>query len=106
MNLKLDTWFHPGQGADDFIGFGYETSAVAVPGYFSKTNLHLIDLYRTLSPSGLIRIGGNVSDHTGLCPGRQGGRRIRKPLSPGSTKPRSGNLAASPWRRAGKCSGD
>ena len=50
--------------ASDFIGFGYESSAVAREGYFSPTNTHLVQLYRTLSPHGLARIGGNVSDHT------------------------------------------
>lgn len=48
---------------DDFIGFGYETAAVAREGYFSEGNAHLIQLYRTLSPHGLVRIGGNISDH-------------------------------------------
>jgi hypothetical protein len=49
--------------AADFLGFGYETSAVAREGFFSPTNVHLVNLYRTLSPHGLVRIGGNVSDH-------------------------------------------
>lgn len=49
---------------DDFIGFGYETSAVAHPGLFSPANARLIQLYRTLSRHGLVRIGGNISDHT------------------------------------------
>lgn len=49
---------------EDFIGLGYETSAVAQPGFFSAKNTHLVQLYRTLSPAGMIRIGGNVSDHT------------------------------------------
>ena len=50
--------------ADDFMGLGYETSAVAQLGYFSAGNDGLVRLYRNLSPHGLIRIGGNVSDHT------------------------------------------
>src|SRR5689334_5615134 len=50
--------------SDDFIGFGYETSAVAQPDFFSVKNTRMIQLYRNLSPRGLIRIGGNVSDHT------------------------------------------
>ena len=50
--------------ADEFIGLGYESSAVAREGYFSPTNTHLVHLYRTLTPQGLVRIGGNVSDHT------------------------------------------
>ena len=48
----------------DFIGFGYETSAVAQRDFFSPKNERMIHLYANLSPHGLIRIGGNVSDHT------------------------------------------
>lgn len=64
VNLKLDPGSTLAKIPEDFIGFGYETSAVAVPGYFSKKNLPLIELYRSLGAAGLIRIGGNVSDHT------------------------------------------
>jgi hypothetical protein len=49
---------------ENFLGFGYETSAVARPGYFSSADTVLVQLYRTLTSHGLIRIGGNVSDHT------------------------------------------
>ena len=54
--------------AGDFLGFGYETAAVAQPGYFSAGNGRLVRLYRNLSDHGLIRIGGNVSDHTRYDP--------------------------------------
>lgn len=49
---------------DDFIGFGYETSAVAREGFFSEKNARMVQLYRALSPSGLVRIGGIIGDHT------------------------------------------
>lgn len=52
----------------DFIGFGYETSAVAVPHYFDPENHVLINLYRDLSFSGEVRIGGNISDRTQYVP--------------------------------------
>ncbi len=52
----------------DFIGFGYETSAVALTNYFSASNLALIRLYDNLCPHGLIRIGGIISDHTRYIP--------------------------------------
>jgi hypothetical protein len=55
--------------SDDFIGFGYETSALARAGFFSARNTRLVQLYRTLSPHGLVRIGGNISDHTRFVPG-------------------------------------
>ena len=54
--------------ADDFIGFGYETSAVAHAGYFSANNTHLVQLYRTVSTHGLVRIGGIIGDHTRFEP--------------------------------------
>ena len=47
-----------------FIGLGYETSAVAQTNYFTAGNATLIRLYRNLGAHGLIRIGGNISDHT------------------------------------------
>lgn len=53
---------------EDFLGLGYETSAVAQNGYFTDKNRTLIQLYRNLSHRGLIRIGGNISDHTRFKP--------------------------------------
>src|SRR5579859_4593165 len=52
----------------NFIGFGYETSAVAQSSFFSGANLTMIRLYKNLSPHGLIRIGGIISDHTRYIP--------------------------------------
>ena len=53
---------------DDFIGFGYETSAVAHVGLLSPHDSKLIQLYRNLTPHGLVRIGGIISDHTKYLP--------------------------------------
>jgi hypothetical protein len=50
--------------ANDFIGFGYETSAVARTDFLSAQNLQMVQLYRTLSLHGLVRIGGIIGDHT------------------------------------------
>jgi hypothetical protein len=50
--------------AEEFIGFGYETSAMARDEFFSAQNTHMVQLYRTLSKSGLVRIGGIIGDHT------------------------------------------
>jgi hypothetical protein len=52
----------------NFMGFGYETSAVAQPNFFSPSNLTMIQLYKNLSAHGLIRIGGIISDHTRYLP--------------------------------------
>jgi Glycosyl hydrolase family 79 C-terminal beta domain len=47
----------------DFIGLGFEASAVAVPGFLSSGNRAYVQLVRNLG-RGVIRIGGNVSDYT------------------------------------------
>ena len=52
----------------DFLGLGYETAAVAQPNFFGVQNLKMVQLYRTLTSHGVVRIGGNVSDHTRYVP--------------------------------------
>jgi len=64
VKVQVDPGVKLRQIAPEFIGFGYETSAVAQTNYFSPANSSLVQLYRNLGPHGLIRIGGNVSDHT------------------------------------------
>jgi hypothetical protein len=64
VKIQVDSQVIDGPISPDFIGFGYETSAVAQTNYFSANNTRLIRLYRNLSTHGLIRIGGNISDHT------------------------------------------
>jgi len=68
VKILVDPQTVVGKIAPDFIGLGYETSAVAQSNYFSAKNAGLIRLYRNLSPHGLIRIGGNISDHTAYVP--------------------------------------
>jgi hypothetical protein len=46
----------------DFLGLGLEISSVAVPGLLSADNHTYVQLVRTLSTRGLIRVGGNTSD--------------------------------------------
>jgi hypothetical protein len=64
VNITLDPVTKLARIPDDFLGFGYETSAVAQPGFFAAGNSRMVHLYQNLTPHGLIRIGGNVSDHT------------------------------------------
>ena len=60
--------------SEDYLGFGYETSAVAQSNFFSAKNVTMAQLYRNLSPHGLIRIGGIISDHSKYVPdGHTGG---------------------------------
>ncbi len=68
VNIQVNPDVVINQISPDFIGFGYETSAVALTNYFSASNRTLIRLYDNLCPHGLIRIGGIISDHTQFIP--------------------------------------
>jgi hypothetical protein len=68
VNIQVDPQTVISRISPHFIGLGYETSAVAQSDYFSTKNTRLVNLYRNLSTQGLIRIGGNVSDHTKYDP--------------------------------------
>jgi hypothetical protein len=68
VKIQIDPSTVISQIPEDFMGFGYETSAVAQSNYFSAKNVTLVRLYRNLSSHGLIRIGGIISDHTKYVP--------------------------------------
>ena len=57
-----------GTVAPDFIGLGYEISSVARSGLLNSANRVYVQLVRTLSPRGVIRIGGNTSDFAHYSP--------------------------------------
>jgi hypothetical protein len=46
----------------NFIGLSYETNELTNPTFFSADNTGLIQQFRTLTPNGVLRIGGNTSD--------------------------------------------
>ncbi len=46
----------------NFTGLSYETQELTRPAFFSVENTALISLFRKLSPTGVLRIGGNTSD--------------------------------------------
>src|SRR5579883_1154085 len=52
----------------DFMGLGYEISSVARPGLLHPANRVYLQLLRTLSPRGVIRVGGNTSDYASYSP--------------------------------------
>jgi hypothetical protein len=52
----------------DFMGLGYEVSSVSERGLFSASNRTYVQFVRTLSPAGIIRIGGNTSDYASWLP--------------------------------------
>jgi len=51
-----------------FIGLGYEISSVAVKGLLHPENRTYVQMLRTLSTKGVIRIGGNTSDYAAWLP--------------------------------------
>ena len=56
---------NPGRAiASDFIGLSYESAVVAANDFFTADNRTLLRLLRTLSPEGVLRIGGNTSERT------------------------------------------
>jgi hypothetical protein len=64
VRIRVDSDKTVSRISPDFMGLGFETSAVAQSNFFSATNFPMIQLYRNLSGHGLIRIGGIISDHT------------------------------------------
>jgi hypothetical protein len=48
----------------DFIGLSYESAQLAKPAFFSAQNVQLIELFRGLSSSGNLRLGGGSSEFT------------------------------------------
>jgi hypothetical protein len=49
---------------EDFMGLSYESGQLAYPDFFSPQNTALIEVFRTLSPAGVLRLGGNLSEFT------------------------------------------
>lgn len=74
--IEIDTQSNLGEISNDFVGFGYETSAVAAKGLFNIENKQLVQLYKTLSTNGLVRVGGIIGDWTKYEPN---GNPIGKP---------------------------
>ena len=46
----------------DFLGFSCETSQLADPTFFAADNRELMSLFQSLTPEGILRLGGNSSD--------------------------------------------
>jgi Glycosyl hydrolase family 79 C-terminal beta domain len=55
----------------NFLGLGYEISSVAIPDLLNARNRTYVELVRTLSPQGVIRVGGNTSDDASYRPDQQ-----------------------------------
>jgi hypothetical protein len=97
----------------DFMGLSYESGQLAYPDFFSAENTALIEMFRTLSPAGVLRLGGNLSEFTvwsetepaappeaGGLVGPDSGRREPRTftITPRSIQNLQGFLNATGWR--------
>jgi hypothetical protein len=48
----------------DFTGLSYEAAQLANPAFFASSNKQLVQIFRELSPDGVLRIGGGTSEYT------------------------------------------
>ena len=93
--------------SDRLTGLSYETLQLADPAFFSADNHALVELFRTLSPRGVLRIGGNTSDYTvwsgyrgelPIQPARKGGPQQPFVLKPEALHALAGFLRATGWK--------
>ena len=97
----------------DYMGLSYESGQLAYPDFFSPENKALIQMFRTLSPAGVLRLGGNLSEFTvwsdsepatppeagGLVGPDPGHREPRTfTITPKSIRNLHGFLSATGWR--------
>ena len=83
--------------APGFIGLSYE-SAILSPGtYFAPENATLIALLRALGSAGVLRIGGNTSEHTVWALGRTAGPESI-PITPDAIDRLAATLRALGWK--------
>jgi len=112
-SLTIDRDATLAQVPADFMGLSYESGQLAYPDFFSPVNSALIQLFRTLSPNGVLRLGGNLSEFTawsdtepatapergGLVGPDPGHREPRTfTITPQSIRNLQGFLSATGWR--------
>ncbi len=68
VRVQIQPQSRLGRIPPDFMGLGYEVSSVSERGLFSASNHAYVQFVRTLSPAGVIRIGGNTSDYAAWSP--------------------------------------
>lgn len=71
----------------DFAGLSYELLEIADPACFSPHNHGLIERFRFISPSGVLRLGGNTSDFSYWKPAPQSPMPQRRPAHAFGTPP-------------------
>jgi len=68
VRVQIQPQSRLGRVPADFLGLGYEVSSVSERGLLTGSNRAYVELVRTLSPAGVIRIGGNTSDYASWTP--------------------------------------
>jgi hypothetical protein len=64
IQLKVNRSTDSPKMPEDFIGLSYESAQLTNPEYFSPENRELIAKFRALSASGVLRLGGHLSNLT------------------------------------------
>ncbi|MFZ0339914.1 MAG: glycosyl hydrolase family 79 C-terminal domain-containing protein [Terracidiphilus sp.] len=64
ISLVIDPAIRLAEVPADFMGLSYESGQLTYPDFFSPQNSALIEMFRTLSPAGVLRLGGNLSEFT------------------------------------------
>ena len=75
ISLVIDPAIRLAEVPADFMGLSYESGQLTYPDFFSPQNSALIQMFRTLSPAGVLRLGGNLSEFT---PGLKRNRQLRQ----------------------------
>jgi hypothetical protein len=64
ISLAIDPGTRLAKVPADFMGLSYESGQLAYPDFFSPQNTALVQMFRMLSPEGVLRLGGNLSEFT------------------------------------------
>jgi hypothetical protein len=67
----------------DFTGFSYESAQLGHPDFFAPENTSLIGLFKTLTPDGVLRIGGNTGEYTTWSPNDEDASKNQTPHAMG-----------------------
>jgi hypothetical protein len=82
----------------DFLGLGYEISSVARQGLLHPANRVYLQLLQTLSPRGVIRVGGNTSDYASYSPAGNAVSATATIINDAVLRDLGGFLDASGWK--------
>ena len=113
VELNIDSGTNLAKVPLDYMGLSYESGQLAYPDFFLPRNTALIQMFRTLNPAGVLRLGGNLSEFTlwsetepvtppdagglvGPDPGHRDPRTFI--ITPRSIRNLQGFLSATDWR--------